>query len=576
MIFLESWCSGVPKRGLKFVLILVGGLLLSVFGVPKISAALTAGSSNLPATDVVDVSSHQGTISVADFKKMKSYGVKAVIVKLTEYTTYQNPYAPSQIANAKAAGLKIGVYHYSWFTTTAQAQAEAKYFVAYAQKLGLPKDTLMVDDLEDTYTNTNDVTKKKADVTANAKAFYNQIKAAGYTNQALYTNPSYQTSTALNFSFIGNKHVWMSQWPANPSGKNLLQTSFGMWQWSDSVNFPGVTGGPFDVSVDYGLFPPVVTYKYTNAKTGKQIGSTVKSYTAGQTTTPITPAIAGYTTPTVKPITVGNKNQTITIVYTPKTVTTTYKYVNAKNGKILKSVPTKYYTGQTVTDTLPDFTGYTKPKSATFTQPATAQTRTIKYTPKTYTTAYTYIDKRTNKVLKKVSQKYYFDQKVTPYRPAIKGYTAPAATSFTMNTSAAATKRTVKYAKNQTVTYKYVDSRSNKVVKTVTKTYYDGQKIKTYLPSITGYQAPKVTTFTVSNKNTTRTVKYTPKTYTVTYKYVNAKTGHTLAKNKQVKVYYNRKTTPVVAKIAHYKAAKVSALTIKKNTTYTIKYTYSK
>lgn len=94
--------------------------------------AITAGTAGLPKMDVVDVSSNNGNISVASFKKMHQYGVDAVIVKLTEATSYRNPYAATQIANAKAAGLKIGAYHYSWYTSSSSAKSEAKYFTNYA------------------------------------------------------------------------------------------------------------------------------------------------------------------------------------------------------------------------------------------------------------------------------------------------------------------------------------------------------------------------------------------------------------------------------------------------------------
>jgi len=134
-------------------------------GVP----AITAGTSGLPRMDVVDVSSNNGTISVADYKKMQNYGVKAVIVKLSEADSYKNPYAKSQITNAKEAGLQVGAYHYSWYASKADAQAEAKYFTNYAASLELPKDTLMVDDLEESYT-------KNSSVTANATAFNAQVK----------------------------------------------------------------------------------------------------------------------------------------------------------------------------------------------------------------------------------------------------------------------------------------------------------------------------------------------------------------------------------------------------------------
>ncbi len=93
----------------------------SVSSVPYISA----GDPSTPKQDFIDISSHNGEITVEQFKLIKSYGVSAVVVKLTEATSYRNPLAASQIANAKAAGLIVHAYHYSWFTTEAQAKAEA-------------------------------------------------------------------------------------------------------------------------------------------------------------------------------------------------------------------------------------------------------------------------------------------------------------------------------------------------------------------------------------------------------------------------------------------------------------------
>ena len=205
--------------------------------------AITAGTSGLPRMDVVDVSSNNGNISVASFKKMHQYGVNAVIVKLTEATSYRNPYAATQIANAKAAGLRIGAYHYSWYTSQSSAQSEAKYFTNYAKSLKLSSDTLMVDDLEDTYTMTNNVT-------SNAKAFNTQLKAAGFSNTSLYTGLYYKNTTGLNFSYIGNGRAWIAQYPFTPSSNSLWNTTYGMWQWNSNTSFPGVSG-TFDVSIDY-------------------------------------------------------------------------------------------------------------------------------------------------------------------------------------------------------------------------------------------------------------------------------------------------------------------------------------
>lgn len=97
--------------------------------------SVSATNTNTPSKSFVDISSHNGNISVANFQKMKDYGVTGVVVKLTEATSYTNPNAQSQINNAMAAGMKVSAYHYSWFTSDAQAVAEANYFAAAAKKI---------------------------------------------------------------------------------------------------------------------------------------------------------------------------------------------------------------------------------------------------------------------------------------------------------------------------------------------------------------------------------------------------------------------------------------------------------
>lgn len=208
-------------------------------GIPTI----TAGDSTVPAMDVVDVASYQGNLSVSAYNTMKKYGVKAVIVKVSEGTNYVNPYASTQIKNAQAAGLAVGVYHYSRFSNTSGAKSEANYFAKQVAALGLPKSTLMVDDLEDSSTS-------GSGSTTNANAFKSQLSANGYDNQMLYTYPSYINATGLNVSNYGEDRVWIASYPYAPNKNNLWYTNYGAWQWNSATKFPGVNGF-FDVSKDY-------------------------------------------------------------------------------------------------------------------------------------------------------------------------------------------------------------------------------------------------------------------------------------------------------------------------------------
>ena len=62
----------------------------------------------------MDVSSHNGDISVEDYRVLANKGVGGVVVKLTENTWYNNPNAASQIRNAQAGW--VASFHLPFFT----------------------------------------------------------------------------------------------------------------------------------------------------------------------------------------------------------------------------------------------------------------------------------------------------------------------------------------------------------------------------------------------------------------------------------------------------------------------------
>jgi hypothetical protein len=274
---------------MKFKGLLLMGLSAGIVGMAQTDVAhanvpwLNITDKSVPRTDFVDISSHNGVPTVQEFKIMKNYGVKGVMVKLTEATSYRNPYAASQIANAKAAGLTVGGYHYSWYTDEATARAEGRYFAQFAKELGLPANTPMADDLEEPqvkYANLN------GKVNTHTKAFRAGVSGAGYTNNILYTYGSYATESGLSTASFGKKNVWMASYPFSPSKDSLWHTDVGMWQFNSNMHFPNVRG-TFDANIDYvgamsggasaskpSPTPKPTTYKYyfkfnqTNRKDG--------------------------------------------------------------------------------------------------------------------------------------------------------------------------------------------------------------------------------------------------------------------------------------------------------------------
>ena len=201
----------------------------------------------------IDVSSHNGEISVDDYRALARQGVGGVVVKLTEDTWYNNPKAPSQVRNAQIAGLQVSTYHFSRYTTEEEARAEARFYIQAAQKLNLPKSTVMVNDFEDSNMLPN--------INRNTQAWVNEMRKHGYNNLMFYTSASWLDENNLGYrgpvstSQFGIENFWVAQYPSSTltatSAKNMrYNAKTGAWQFSATANLlPGKH--VFDHSVDY-------------------------------------------------------------------------------------------------------------------------------------------------------------------------------------------------------------------------------------------------------------------------------------------------------------------------------------
>ena len=216
----------------------------------------------------VDVSSHNGDISVEDYRVLVNKGVGGVVVKLTENTSYNNPNAASQIRNAQAVGLQVSTYHFSRYTTEEAARAEARFYIAAAQRLGLPKSTLMVNDFEDA--------KMQPNINRNTQAWADEMRKNGYTNLMFYTSASWLDENNLhkkgpvNTAQFGIENFWVAQYPAPKLSANDAKTlryngKAGAWQFSSQAELlPGKH--LFDHNIDYtGRF--TANYKQTSDPT---------------------------------------------------------------------------------------------------------------------------------------------------------------------------------------------------------------------------------------------------------------------------------------------------------------------
>ena len=172
----------------------------------------------------IDVSSYQPD-TVAFFQTAKNQGAQGVVVKLTEGSedgsNYINPRAAAQIHNALAVGLRVACYHFARYTSNADAQNEARFFVKIAKQYGMTSDTLMIDDAE---------VHSAADYNSATAAFMNEVKALGYINVGLYSMKSFFTGGILNSHGFDNAKIWEAGYGITDLGIDNAAA----WQWTDN------------------------------------------------------------------------------------------------------------------------------------------------------------------------------------------------------------------------------------------------------------------------------------------------------------------------------------------------------
>ncbi len=152
----------------------------------------------------VDISEFQQGIN---FNKMKNDGIKAVIIRAGygREASQKDSMFESHYRNAKAAGLKIGVYWYSDADSVDDAEKEARACLACIG--GKALDMPVYYDMEDNF----QTHLSKPTLTAIAEHFCNTVKANGY-KVGVYANLNWFTNY-LDYNRLKNKYsIWLAQY----------------------------------------------------------------------------------------------------------------------------------------------------------------------------------------------------------------------------------------------------------------------------------------------------------------------------------------------------------------------------
>ena len=180
------------------------------------------------AVKCLDISTWQGYV---DFNKVKSAGYNYVILRAgfgREYSQKDNTFERNY-ANAKAAGIKVGVYWFSYSTSPSDAYREANacLYCLNGKRLDMP----VYYDLE--YQPA--MSMSNSNYTQMALNFCSTIKKAGYKS-GVYSSASVY-GYLLNRQTLINKGVsiWNAQW------SSYCSVPCDIWQYSEKGQVNGIS-----------------------------------------------------------------------------------------------------------------------------------------------------------------------------------------------------------------------------------------------------------------------------------------------------------------------------------------------
>lgn len=216
----------------------------------------------------IDVSRYQGKITLDGWRKVKAAGYKGVMLKTVSTNKrlskradglYIDPTFETNYRNAKAAGLDVGVYYYTYATSEAMADAELALLrqAVYGKELTLPV-AVDVEENKLKPMSTLDLTN----LTAYA---LEQVEKMGFYAQ-LYTYTHY-SNMELDMGRLASR--W-DVWLADYTGKTpAVGYHYNAHQHTSEGRVPGISGN-VDLNVTTINYPKIIRKKgLTRLREGK-------------------------------------------------------------------------------------------------------------------------------------------------------------------------------------------------------------------------------------------------------------------------------------------------------------------
>lgn len=211
----------------------------------------------------IDVSAFQGNIN---WKTVANYGMGFAILRITEAGNVTDPTFEQNYKGCINNKIPVGVYKYSYASTIAEIQSEARKVISVLNGRKLQYPVWL--DLE--WNNQRALGSES--VHKMAEAFREIVVTSGY-DFGIYCNSDWYTNVICNH--LKKYDFWIARYPANDTGVVVerLRPDYGtMWQYSSKATIPGIST-KVDRSVSYKNYSSTATNK-SNSTTTKQEGGT--------------------------------------------------------------------------------------------------------------------------------------------------------------------------------------------------------------------------------------------------------------------------------------------------------------
>ena len=187
-----------------------------------------------PIEKGIDVSKWNGNI---DWTSVKNSGIDYVIIRAGYGTSTVDPQFENYIQGASNAGLKVGVYWFSYATSPENAKIEAQSCLNTISKYKNNINYPVFFDFEYdsvTYAKNKGVNVTKSLATEIAQSFLSTVKSSGYST-GIYTNNDFGSTY-----FSDDLHYANNLWIAQYGSTNTFKKPYSMWQYSETGSVDGI------------------------------------------------------------------------------------------------------------------------------------------------------------------------------------------------------------------------------------------------------------------------------------------------------------------------------------------------